>query len=72
MTKYWNLYVLRHTDAPEPPPHEFRSPAEIEELEARWRLHRWHAQPDDVERVKAACGAAVFDGVPLAFAPDAG
>jgi hypothetical protein len=72
MTKYWNLYVLRHRDAPEPPDVPVRRDDEIADVEQRWRLQRWHAQPDDVERVKAVCGGSAFDGVPLAYADGPG
>jgi hypothetical protein len=72
MTKYWNLYVFRHRDAPAPPDTPVRRDDEIADVEQRWRLQRWHAQPDDVERVKASCGATVFDGVPLKYDDGAG
>jgi SAM-dependent methyltransferase len=65
MTKYWNLYVFRHENTPEPPAAPIRTDAEIEDVEHRWRLERWRAQSDDVERVKSLCGANCFDGVPL-------
>jgi SAM-dependent methyltransferase len=65
MTKYWNLYVLRHHDAPEPPAHPIRTDAEIVDVEQRWRLERWRAQADDIERVRASCGAGCFEDVPL-------
>lgn len=67
MTKYWNLYVLRKTDASEPPSAEIRSPDEVADVETKWRLDRWHANHEDVDRVKAILGADCFDGVPLEF-----
>jgi hypothetical protein len=67
MTKYWNLYVLRHRDAEEPPLTRIRSDRELDDVERRWRLDRWHANLEDVERVKTLCGASCFDGVPLAY-----
>jgi SAM-dependent methyltransferase len=70
MTRYWNLYVLRQPDAPDPAPTELRSPAEIEKVEREWRLQRWKARAEDVERVRATCGPEVFDGVPLEFGDD--
>jgi SAM-dependent methyltransferase len=63
MTRYWNLYVFRTAGAPEPDAQ--RSGAELEKVEVDWRLDRWTARTEDVERVKAACGDDAFDGVPL-------
>lgn len=46
MTKYWNLYVLRHATVDEPDG-PVRSEAESGEIERRWGLDRRSPQPDD-------------------------
>lgn len=55
MTKYWNLYVLRVADAPEPGD-DVRTPAEIAEVEARFSLDRRRAAEDDLTALGAALG----------------
>lgn len=56
LTKYWNLYVLRTPDTPEPAP-EIRSPEEIAAAEQRAGLDTRVADPDDVRAVEEALQA---------------
>lgn len=51
LTKYWNLYVFRVPDAPEPTA-DVRSPDEIAERERLWKLDTRHALPEDLEAVE--------------------
>lgn len=63
LTKYWNLYVFRVEDAPEPGP-DVRTPAEIAIWEASWGLDRRVAAPEDLDAVAAAvAGASPAGGV---------
>ncbi|MGI8683924.1 MAG: hypothetical protein ACR2MO_02275, partial [Acidimicrobiales bacterium] len=57
MTKYWNLYVFRVPDAPEPGP-DLRSPAEVAHWEANLGLDTRTAADDDVAAVAASLGKA--------------
>jgi SAM-dependent methyltransferase len=54
-TKYWNLYVLRTPEAIEPT-RPVRSPAQLEEAEARFGLTGRTAAPDDLQAVAEALG----------------
>lgn len=53
LTKYWNLYVFRVPDAPEPGP-DVRTPEEIAHWEANFGLDRRQAAPEDLAAVAAA------------------
>ncbi|MDP9388562.1 MAG: class I SAM-dependent methyltransferase [Actinomycetota bacterium] len=53
LTKYWNLYVFRVPDAPEPGP-DVRTPEEIARWEANFGLDRRQAAPEDLAAVAAA------------------
>ncbi|HEX2039535.1 MAG TPA: methyltransferase domain-containing protein [Acidimicrobiales bacterium] len=53
LTKYWNLYVLRAPDAPEPTD-AVRSPTKIAAVERRWGLDGRSADPDDLRAVEQA------------------
>lgn len=64
LTKYWNLYVLRHPGVPEPVDLR-RDPAEVAALERRWSLGTRPVDPEDVERVVAVLGEHAFDGIDL-------
>jgi len=57
LTKYWNLYVLRVPDAPEPTG-EARPRDEIAAVEHRLGFDARRADPDDLDRVRAAFGDA--------------
>ncbi len=51
MTKYWNLYVLRHADTPVPDG-PVRSGSEDVDVEQRWGLDQRVPQPDDAELLR--------------------
>ena len=53
LTKYWNLYVLRTADTPEPRP-GIRTPEEVRDVEKRYALDTRTADPDDVRAVEEA------------------
>jgi SAM-dependent methyltransferase len=53
LTKYWNLYVLRTPDAPEPRP-GLRSPQEVADVERRFGLDQRTADPEDLRSVEEA------------------
>jgi len=53
LTKYWNLYVFRRPEVPEPGP-DVRTPAEIATWEANFGLDTRVADPDDVRAVEEA------------------
>ena len=55
LTKYWNLYVLRVPDAPEPGP-DVRPPEEIAHWEANFGLDWREAAPEDRAAVEEALG----------------
>lgn len=55
LTKYWNLYVFRVADAPEPGP-DRRSPEEIADREMHLGLDRRTAADDDLATLAAALG----------------
>ncbi|MGQ0824002.1 MAG: class I SAM-dependent methyltransferase [Actinomycetota bacterium] len=59
LTKYWNLYVLRVPDAPEPTG-ECRD-GEVAAVEQKWGLAATPADPEDVARVRAVLGDDCFD-----------
>ena len=64
MTKYWNLYVLRHRSAPEPGD-GIRSPDAVEEMLARLGLVDRIADPVDLAAVRDALGRRpTADGSP--------
>ena len=67
LTKYWNLYVFRVADVPEPAD-GLRDAEQIAAVEQRIRLAEFLADPDDVARVKVVLGDDSFDGVPLIYA----
>ena len=53
LTKYWNLYVLRHDDAPEPDP-TCRTAAEVASVLERFGLTDRTASPDDLAALEAS------------------
>lgn len=55
LTKYWNLYVFRTPDAPEPAG-EVRSTAASADVERRFGLDQRTPDPEDVAAVAAALG----------------
>jgi SAM-dependent methyltransferase len=55
LTKYWNLYVLRTPDAPEPRA-GLRTPREVADVEKRFALDQRVPDPADVAAVEAALG----------------
>jgi len=55
LTKYWNLYVFRRPEAPEPGA-DVRTPDEIGRWEANFGLDTRTAAPDDLDAVAAALG----------------
>ncbi len=56
LTKYWNLYVFRRPDVPEPVGE--RDPVAIDAVLRRFGLHQRVAAPDDAEAVARALLAA--------------
>jgi SAM-dependent methyltransferase len=57
LTKYWNPYVFRRPDVPEPPP-DVRPPAERHAVLRRWGLEHRRAAEDDEDTVRRALAAA--------------
>jgi SAM-dependent methyltransferase len=57
LTKYWNLYVFRHSSTPEPSA-DVRGDAEILEVLRRFGLEGRVAAPDDAEAVARVLGAS--------------
>lgn len=57
LTKYWNLYVLRTPDAPEPTT-DARGADEVVDVEKRLGLDARQADPEDIRSVVKALGRA--------------
>jgi hypothetical protein len=53
LTKYWNLYVLRVPDAPEPTI-DMQDASAIADLEAKWGMGTTPPDPEDLARVEEA------------------
>lgn len=58
LTKYWNLYVLRVHDVPEPSG-DARSPEDIAAVDARLGFDQRVADPEDIAMVRAVLGDVV-------------
>jgi SAM-dependent methyltransferase len=57
LTKYWNLYVFRLPDAPEPSA-PARTPEQLAEVEQRFGIDHREADPEDLLAVREAIGSA--------------